>query len=322
MKLVISSHTLAVLLFFTSSLGAIGNIDFVADYSAEGADEGFNDPTLGASRRAAFAYSLSIWENYLTESYTGETIVVQAVFDPLGGTSDSAVLGRASANSGAIISGNTFAGTPLASHIKGLNTNGTSPDIQITFNSDIDNQTVLGPQDFYYGTDANPGFDSDFVTIALHEIAHGLDFSSDVRSDGTFGNSSLSKIYDQFLIDSATGGTALSGMTDSERLAAITDNSLYWSGSHATAANGGRRVQMYAPSPYEKGSSVSHVDETTHGQLTLSPKFNDDIINHEISALELGILKDMGWNIASVPEPSTTLCFSLGMLGLGLRRKR
>lgn len=299
-----------------------GNIKFEADYSAEGVNEGFNDPTLGASRRAAFAYSLSIWESYLVESYSGQTITVQAVFDPLGGSSNSATLGRAAANSGAIISGNTFAETPLASHLRGFDTNGASHDIKITFNSDIDNQTVLGPQDFYYGTDANPGFDTDFVSIAIHEIAHGLDFDSDIRSDGTLGNPTLSKIYDQFLIDAATGGTALSDMSDAEREAAITSTSLYWSGTNATSANAGNRVQMYAPDSYETGSSISHVNEDVHGDLTLSPKANDDTINHQLSAIELGILQDLGWNIASVPEPSSTLCLAFGILGLGLRRSR
>jgi len=311
---------LTPVLCLTSSLSLLGNINFVADYSAEGANEGFNDPALGASRRDAFAYALGIWESYLVNSYVGETITVQAVFDPLGGSSDSATLGRASANSGAVVDRPIFAGTPLASHIRGFDTNGSNHDIKITFNSDIDNQFVLGPQDFYYGTDANPGFDSDFVTVALHEIAHGLDFSSDIRSDGTLKNSTLAKVYDQFLFDAVTGGNALSGMTDAERLAAITSGNLYWAGANATAANSGNRVQMFAPDPYDTGSSVSHVDETAHGELTLSPKLNDNVINHQISAIELGILEDMGWNV--VPEPSTALYFSLSAIALGLRRKR
>lgn len=322
MKVKVSLLIFTPYLFLTSSLSLLGNISFVVDYSAEGASEGFNDPTLGASRRAAFAYSLSIWESYLVESYVGETITVRATFDPLGGSSNSATLGSASANSGAIISGNTFAGTPLASHINGYNTNGSAHDIEITFNSDVDNQSVLGPKDFYYGIDANPGSDSDFVTTALHEIAHGLDFNSDISSDGSLRNPTFSKIYDQFLIDAATGGNALSSMTDAERAAAITSGSLYWSGINATAANTGDRVHMFAPDPYDTGSSVSHVDETTHGELTLSPSQNGNIINHEISAIELGILEDMGWSIASVPEPSTALCLTVGILGFGLRRRR
>lgn len=308
--------------FLSSPCASGDQVRFVADYSMEGANEGFNDPTLGASRRNAFAHALGIWESYLVASYAGQTVTVQAAFDPLGGTSEAATLGRASANGGAVVSRPTFAGTPLASQLRGFDTNGSTHDIKITFNSDIDNQTVLGPQDFYYGTDANPGFDTDFVTVALHEIAHGLDFSSDIKSDGTLRNATLSKVFDQFLTDSATGGTPLSGMTDAQRLTAITGDSLYWFGPSATAANGGNRVRMYAPSPYEKGSSVSHVDEGSHGELTLSPKYNNDIINHQISALELGMLEDMGWNITSVPEPSTALSLALGAVGFGFRRVR
>lgn len=297
------------------------NIDFVADYSGDGVSEGFNDPTLGALRKSAFEYSLGIWEGYLGESYSGETITVRAVFDPEGGTANSAVLGFARAETLHFTSFPTFAGAPLANHLNQTDNNGLTNEIRITFNSDVDGSFVLGNHDFYYGTDANPGNNSDFITTALHEIAHGLGFSSDITSDGSLLNSGFSKIYDQFLYDASVGGTALSGMTDAQRLTAITSGDLYWSGANATTANGGDRVELYAPNPYKSGSSVSHLDEDTLGHLTLSPSLNDNIINHEISNIELGMLQDMGWQITAVPEPSTTVLL-LSMAAIALTRRQ
>lgn len=310
--------------FLALTLSASANVNFVPDYSGDAAGEGFNDPALGAARKAAFEFSLGIWEDYLMNSYAGETVTVRAVFDSQGGTMTSATLGSASANDAALTTAPLFAGTPLASHLNGFDTNGVSHDISITFNSDVDNATVLGTTDFYYGTDATPGTDVDFVDVALHEIGHGLGFSSDIRSDGSLLNPAFSKIYDQFLFDAAVGGTALSGMTDAQRLTAITSGNLYWSGANATAANGGNRVEIYAPNPYEPGSSVSHVDEGTHGTLTMSPSANGNIIDHQLSNLELGMLQDMGWTVIyPVPEPSTlTLILGVSMIALGVRRRK
>jgi len=315
------TSSLALLAVFTCPvLGK--NIDLIADYSAEGANEGFNDPSLGAARRAAFSQALTIWEGYLQESYAGQEITIRAVFDPLGGEPDTALLGRASANGGSIIEGNTFAGNPLASNLLGFDTNGATHDINITFNSDIDNSFVLGSQDYYYGIDANPGSDIDFISVALHEIGHGLDFSSDIRTGGLLRNPTLSRVYDQFLVDAAVEGTLLSTMTDAERLVAVTSDNLFWLGENAVAANGGNRVQIHAPETFLSGSSVSHVDEGVHGELTLSPLYDDDIINHELSAIELGIFQDLGWSITAVPEPSSLSLLAVSALSLSLRRRR
>ena len=84
-------------------------------------------------------------------------------------------------------------------------------------------------------------------------------------------NPTLSRVYDQFLVNAAVGGTLFSTMTDEERLAAVTSGNLFWVGENATAANGGNRVQIHASETFVSGSSVSHLDELVHGELTLSP---------------------------------------------------
>jgi len=56
--------------------------------------EGFYDASLGELRRAAFEYAVDIWSNQLEGNVT---VVIRAQFDPLGGSSSSAVLGSTSA---------------------------------------------------------------------------------------------------------------------------------------------------------------------------------------------------------------------------------
>lgn len=64
--------------------------------------------------------------------------------------------------------------------------------IEATFNMDIGNADVIGGQGFYFGYDPaqKPGTDTDFITIAMHEITHGLGFLGLVNTDpdqGTLG---------------------------------------------------------------------------------------------------------------------------------------
>ncbi len=49
-------------------------------------------------------------------------------------------------------------------------------DLFIRFNTDVDGGSVLGSRRFHYGYDAPPGSDIDFISVAMHEITHGLGF--------------------------------------------------------------------------------------------------------------------------------------------------
>jgi hypothetical protein len=57
---------------------------------------------------------------------------------------------------------------------------------------------------------------------------------------------------------------------------------------------------MYAPSPYELGSSTSHLDLATFTTSLMSPQYSDVIRQPDL--VSAGILNDIGWSIA-VPEP-------------------
>ncbi|MCC6424713.1 MAG: PEP-CTERM sorting domain-containing protein [Phycisphaerales bacterium] len=299
-------------------------VTFVADYSGDGANEGFNDPTYGVQRKAAFQFALNIWGTKLQNSYAGETVRVLATFDPLGGSASSATLGQAgpvgsianfSPPANPKYQTSTWFAAALANHIKqsDMYTAGMGNEISATFNSDVDNSTVLGTSDFYYGTDGNAGSDSDFISVVLHEIAHGLGFTGTIKSDGSY-NSSLPSIYDRFL---ENGGNALTGMSNAQRVAAIKSNALYWTGADGTAANGNTQIQMYAPTTYSAGSSIYHVDQSLTDLM--APIYQG--VNHSPSARDLGILSDIGWDLAPVPEPASLAVIGLLAAGQMLRRR-
>ena len=303
------------------------NIAFSINF-ADAPGEGFFDPTLGQQRRDALAFSTDIWSGLLAESFPGETITLNAQFNPQGGTANSATLASAGpggfvANFGSIdpqYRTNTFYGDPLANHLARRTLDGDT-DIFAVFNSDVDGPTVFGSAGYYYGTDQMPGRDVDFVTVALHEIGHGLNFTDlydfATGTYPTFGTTEIPGIFDRLLETGA--GDSLVSLTPAQRMAAVAREDLFWSGPAATAANGGERVRMYDPFGFEPGSSISHVDEATFPDDLLSPLYSG--VDHTPSDIDLGILTDMGWDVVVIPEPGT-LAILLAGGGLLLARGR
>ena len=275
------------------------NVTFSVLY-ADGASEGFNDPTLGTQRRAAFEFALGIWADRLQGP---GTVTVTAEMTPRGGSPTSAVL----ASAGPVQVWREFTNAPFANTwypealvevISGSDPDLGTEEIAVDFNSDVDNGTVLGSCDWYYGTDATPtGCDIDFVTVTIHEIAHGLGFVSTGRSNGQFGlgNPSFPIIYDLFLVNSE--GTPLLNISGPSKMT----NPVFWDGTvgvwgHTNNFGGVGNAVIYAPSTFSGGSSISHVDETTYtGVWDLQTPFHDEP-NHDPDRVMFGILEDIGWS--------------------------
>jgi hypothetical protein len=139
--------------------------------------------TLGDQRRRALKRALEIWGVAL-DSPT--PIVVNATFPDLSCTDKGAVLGQAYALqyvSGLPNqpSGIYFPGA-LANRIAGRDVSPGDADLAIELNSAIDTaacEDVAGH--WYYGFDGQgSSAQNDLIQVALHELAHGLGFSSSV----------------------------------------------------------------------------------------------------------------------------------------------
>ncbi len=65
-------------------------------------------------------------------------------------------------------------------------------DLRITFNEQVDGPNALGGRGFSYALNSTPTPDVDFVSVALHELAHGVGFTSLVdRGDAEPGRKFL-----------------------------------------------------------------------------------------------------------------------------------
>jgi hypothetical protein len=288
----------------------------------DGAGEGFNDPTpmapvggnrgttLGEQRRIAFEYAAELWAARLSSPVQ---IRISATFDKLDCNASSTTLGVA----GPVSLFSDFAGAPLprtfyaaalADRLVGADMAPDEDDIDATFNSTFGTSCPF-PAGWYYGLDGNaPGDDSDFVTVALHELGHGFGFITFVDVDSGERYMGKDDIFMTFLLDGRSGKT-FDTMTAAQRRSAIeATGSLLWNGPLVRAASGVLntgvdglgRVEMYAPPFAQAGSSASHWSDVLSPLELMEPFFEAPL--HDVG-LAAPALADMGWSLA--PE---TIC--------------
>ncbi len=261
----------------------------------DGPGEGFNDPTpvapiggnsgttLGQQRLNLFNHAAALWGAILTSPVT---IQVRAQMNPQTCSPTSAVLGSAGpitihANFAGAQVPNTWYHQALANKLAGADQDGANPDISATFNSDVDNATCLGTRDWYYGFDHNEGTDIDFLPVLMHELGHGLGFSTTTSSSTGNFLSGLPAIWDHYLFDKSTG-LAWKDMSATQRQAsAINTGNLVWTGPAVTFKSPlvlSRAGQMLVTAPgaiaggYEGGVSTfgaALTDGGLSGQVVL-----------------------------------------------------
>jgi len=194
---------------------------------------------------------------------------------------------------------NTFYPSALWNQMVGYDAT-TLRDIKIEMNSEFP---------WYFGFDNE--FPDDlfgFVGVILHEINHGLGFSDNIgytdEMQGLYfytdeDEDELPTEYPYIFIRQlfqGTSGPCITELTPNERWNVTTSDNLYAgrSGAKLVATNGGNRVKMYAPNPYESGSSVCHWDFSVTFPTFMKAAFETGESN-VISTREIGMLLDMGW---------------------------
>lgn len=270
----------------------------------DGASEGFNDPTLGAARRTALEYALNAWSAELQGTVP---LALLATFDSLGGSSTSAILGQAGSTSSFRdepefpLSGVWYP-APLASQLKGSSLSSGGYHMNAVFNADVDGPVVLGDVSFYYGTDGNPPANTvDFVSVALHEFGHAFGFFDLVDSStGAFAQG-YPDAFARYLKRTGAVNKLFTAMSNTERLAALTSGEVYWTGANVIAAgvaspsplvNAQGEVEMFAPNPYQSGSSIAHWDQDHTPDLLMEPAITNVYTDPGVT---LDAMEDIGW---------------------------
>ena len=161
--------------------------------------------------------------------------------------------------------------------------------------------------DWYFGTDANTPFNKvDFVSVALHEIGHGLGFTGSARID-TSGNGllgfSFPLIYDVF-VDDNTGDPITDLVSPGPELyAAFTGGpgSLFFDDSNLNYFRSPEQtIELHTPPTFSQGSSYSHFSETNLGDELMSPVISFGEAVHTPNLAEI-VLKEIGWNFIALP---------------------
>ena len=193
---------------------------------------------------------------------------------------------------------NTWYAKPLANSFAGTDFDTSSQDMHITYNSGFT---------FYYGTDGNPPVGLyDMATVGAHGIAHGLNLAGSAQysgGTGAFGYlTGFPNVYDTYL--KSGDGTPLTSYPNPSTALGnlLTSGELWFDGAHAEAGNGGTLVQMYAPSIWAGGSSYSNLDYSTFAGTQNSMMvyaIGSGSANHDIGTVTSGLLKDLGWGLAS-----------------------
>lgn len=194
--------------------------------------------------------------------------------------------------------------------LTGEDSNGSAPDGEINWN--------FG----YAWAFSGPVLSSqyDFRSTAMHELLHTLGFLSNVDAPGNNTYQDWTS-FDAYVV-TEDGVSPIDA--DYSWISAYNPNltsgngGFYFSGPNAVAAYG-RLVPLYTPSIWESGSSMSHLDDRTFVGA------NEQLMNaqagmgtgvRELSAVELGVLKDLGYTL--VGDPSM-LAFIF--VGFAIRRR-
>lgn len=189
----------------------------------------------------------------------------------------------------------------------------------ITMDMNINPSTV-----WEYGAVTPTGGSFSWQSVVMHEIIHSMGFYDGIANNtGALAQAGYT-VFDSFTTLGQNGILFTSLADDAARLGAIQSNNLFWNGANGKAANGGNPVKLYAPGTFESGSTYSHIDPSETGKAgLLFPALPANTYYPGPTAVELGIMKDIGWSVAAVPEPSS-YAWAFGVLAMtfGVWRRR
>jgi hypothetical protein len=256
------------------------------------------------SAKAAFQYAVDIWRQTIPSEVT---INIIANWSEL----DEGVLGSAGPsnyyrNFERAPHKNMWYPVALAEKLARVELNGPDEaDIEANFNSEAQ---------WYFGTDGNTptGF-TDFVSVVLHELGHGLGFTDLMDYDESNGNGSWGyntnyfSVFDNYIVNDKE-----EKLTDTQNFSnpsaslgsQLTSGKLYFNSVVSLQENNGQNPHLYSPTKWNSGSSIAHLDEFSYraGDINslMSPQIGRAEAIHEPGPLTLAMFAEMGWFYTSI----------------------
>ena len=192
--------------------------------------------TLGEQRLIALQRAAEIWGTLIDSSIE---IRVQASFASLNCDATSSVL----ATAGPVQSLQDFAGVEhpgtwyaaaLANKRARTDLLPRADDIRANFNVNLGTPNCFAGAGWYYGLDNAHGDGVDFISVALHELGHGLGFLTLVNLETGGEFLGAPDIFERHLVDTAMG-RAWPSLTNAERVASsINTRRVAWDGPRVT----------------------------------------------------------------------------------------
>lgn len=189
----------------------------------------------------------------------------------------------------------------LANQLAGRDLDAGSPDIAMELSSSMA---------WDKSVDGTAASDQPMLSVAVHELGHGLGHTSWVRqsSSGWTVNYlrdglTLATPYDRLV--GTPAGMAITSLPDAAVGTAVT-SPLAWRGARGKTANGGVAPALYSPSTFEVGSSVGHLDEATFRSEVMTPFLGRGEVHTTVPPITRAMLADIGWALQSAPTTTTT----------------
>lgn len=262
---------------------------------------GFNDNVEGPARRRALEAAAAAWSRVIRGDVT---IRIHATMEPQEETAEGNTLLAVAGPVDFWLINDVAMPSALAWQLQRRRNPEVEADIEVTANPDIN---------WEYATNGVSGRDKvSFVYTLIHEIGHGLGFiDSFDQETGTLLNDPVPFVYDKFVNRTSGRNLPVMRRPDHEVRDDLISNDLFFNGEAAIAASQRSirplpMIKLYAPNPYEAGSSISHVDQDTYADIRTGLMAPRDFGagTDKIDTLTLGIMKDLGYEL--VPNATTT----------------
>ncbi len=272
--------------------------------------------TINGIAPSGFTTALNIagqkWSNYLqiTVPIKVNVFIVNASFLPF--SAITFANGRQNFTNAPVA--NILYTTPLANQLAGVQTNPGEYDMDIYFNLFTS---------YYFGTGKPTASQTDFISTAMHEIGHGLGFYSDGFVDnsgkGSFGNipsstfplatsfpwrgqDSVPGIFDKYMVKTSGNHLTTCAPQNSTALGdSLKNGALYFSGPlYANASHSNTPVRLAGGAgTFTIGVDLLHIHQS-YANTIMSYYWGPDDTVRIPAPWELGILKEIGWNLKPV----------------------